>query len=61
MIADKNLRPNKKVLFEFGDDTTADIQTECDHQTFMAWWKQTAAYIRAIASIKPLDENIDPQ
>ncbi len=56
IIPEKNSRSNKKVTFEFSDNTSEELQVNCDHETFMRWWKHMVAYIRATASIQPLED-----
>jgi hypothetical protein len=52
---DKRHEPSK-VIFEFVDGTTAETPVQCDHQTFIEWWKRTGMYIRLLHLIKPLEE-----
>lgn len=40
ITVDKKHKPSK-VIFLFADGTTDELPVECDHQTFMNWWKQT--------------------
>jgi len=56
IIPEKNLKANKKVTFQFANGTTEELQTDCDHPTFMQWWKHTGAYLRATAKIQPLED-----
>lgn len=55
ITVDKRHQPSK-VIFEFGDGTTDDLPVQCDHETFMAWWKHCMRYIRMVHLIKPLEE-----
>jgi hypothetical protein len=43
ITVDKRYQPSK-VMLEFTDGTTAELPVECDHQTFMGWWKHTGMY-----------------
>ncbi|MFH1268153.1 MAG: hypothetical protein ABIK89_20740 [Planctomycetota bacterium] len=40
---------NREVEFFFTDQTSDVRQYECDHQTFMGWWKHTCVYLRHVA------------
>ena len=40
------------VTFEFSDNTEEVREYECDHATFMEWWKNTSGYLRAASSAK---------
>jgi hypothetical protein len=43
---DRNMQPNKKVVFHFADGSTHELQTESDHKTFVHWWRDTGALLR---------------
>jgi hypothetical protein len=42
-------KTERRVTFHFADGTVEDRTFECDHGTFMQWWKQTSAYLRQMA------------
>jgi hypothetical protein len=42
-------RSERKVTFYFADGTEEVRTFECDHETFMRWWKETSAYLRHLA------------
>ncbi len=42
-------RTKRNVTFHFSDGTEEVRTFECDHATFMRWWKGTADYLRGIA------------
>jgi hypothetical protein len=42
-------KAEKKVTFHFSDGTEEERSFECDHATFMKWWKETSAYLRGLA------------
>jgi hypothetical protein len=39
----------RRVTFHFADGTEEVRSFECDHETFMQWWKETSAYLRDLA------------
>jgi hypothetical protein len=51
---DLSAEPNKKVTFYFGDNTSAVLQTESDHKTFMVWWKDLIRMSRKIQDLERL-------
>jgi hypothetical protein len=55
ITVDKRVGPSK-VIFEFADGTNDQLAVECDHSTFMRWWKRMGSYIRGMAHIRPLDD-----
>lgn len=40
----------REVRFSFSDGTGEARTFQCDHATFMDWWKQTTSYLRYAAS-----------
>jgi hypothetical protein len=42
-------KSERKVTFHFADGTEEVRTFECDHETFMRWWKETSAYLRQMA------------
>ena len=42
-------RSERNVTFYFSDGTEEERSFECDHTTFMKWWKETSAYLRGLA------------
>jgi hypothetical protein len=46
---DKTGTANRNVRFAFADGTTETRTYQCDHTTFMEWWKRTAGYLRSVA------------
>jgi hypothetical protein len=39
----------RRVTFHFSDGSKEIRTFECDHETFMRWWKETSAYLRQMA------------
>ena len=52
---DKPYQPSK-VILQFADNTLDEFPIQCDHKTFMVWWKHTRRYIKLMGLIKPLEE-----
>ena len=46
---EKYARSGRKVIFYFSDGTEEERSFECDHATFMKWWKETSEYLRSLA------------
>ena len=46
---EKYARSRREVTFTFSDGTEAVRPFECDHPTFLGWWKQTSGYLRRVA------------
>ena len=44
-----NANSERKVTFRFADGTEEVRRFECDHKTFMRWWKETSAYLKHLA------------
>lgn len=57
VTVDNQYQPTRAV-FEFADGRTDELPVECDHQTFMGWWKQTSSYIHSMRCINEL-ENLE--
>jgi hypothetical protein len=53
---DFTAQPNKKVMFYFEDGSSSILQTECDHTTFMRWWRELFSFIRMAHKVQEVDE-----
>jgi hypothetical protein len=42
-------KPERKVAFHFSDNSEEVHTFQCDHATFMRWWKETSAYLHQMA------------
>jgi hypothetical protein len=40
---------SRNVQFVFADGTTETRTYQCDHATFMQWWRRTTGYLRTAA------------
>ncbi len=41
---------DRKVTFRFSDGTEEVRAFQCDHSTFMEWWRRTTGYLRHAGS-----------
>ena len=46
---EKSATSERKVTFRFSDGTEKVHTFQCDHPTFMEWWKHTTGYLRHAA------------
>ena len=53
--AEQNAKPNKKVVFHFGDGSK-ELKTKGDHNTFLKWWSETGSLIRRMRKIEEINE-----
>ena len=42
-------KSHRKVVFHFSDGTKEKRTFQCDHSTFMKWWRATSSYLRLMA------------
>jgi hypothetical protein len=47
----------RKVTFQFSDGTEEIRTFQCDHLTFLEWWRRTTAYLRHARSAADAFEN----
>jgi hypothetical protein len=51
-----SVESNKSVTFYFEDGTSSVFQTESDHNKFMRWWRDLAAFIQMTRKIQDVDK-----
>jgi hypothetical protein len=49
---DASAGANKKVTFFFGDNSSSVLQTDCDHKTFMRWWRHLDSFLRMARKVQ---------